>query len=261
MFVMAIFVFTTLTVRGSSEYYYFTYYVDGDALASLLADVGLFTSSTHEASPSLTFKALDTLGLIVRPESDPSKVGFSLFNMVGTFTTILCVMTAKPLARAFGKKAVFTVGLAGTALFEGMFFFLDSTSVEAMFLLTILSGMCNGPTIPLLWAMIADTADYGEWKSERRATGFVFASIVFALKGGLGIGGALTGGLLAFYGYTPETATEPQMLMGFRIMVGLIPGALILFSVICMLYYLITKRIELQMEKELDARRLSQSKH
>ena len=43
------------------------------------------------------------------------------------------------------------------------------------------------PTIPLLWAMMGDVADHSEWVNHRRATGFVFAGVVFALKAGLGI--------------------------------------------------------------------------
>lgn len=61
--------------------------------------------------------------------------------------------------------------------------------VETMFVLNFLKSLAYAPTVPLLWAMIADVADYSEYKNYRRATGFVFAGVVFALKAGLGIGG------------------------------------------------------------------------
>ena len=67
-----------------------------------------------------------------------------------------------------------------------------------------------GFTIPLLWAMMADVADYSEWKTGRRATGIVFSAIVFALKAGLGFGGAITGYVLSLYGYVPNVAQTAQ---------------------------------------------------
>jgi GPH family glycoside/pentoside/hexuronide:cation symporter len=42
-----------------------------------------------------------------------------------------------------------------------------------------------GPTPALVWAMYADTADYGEWKTGRRTTALVFSSLQFAQKLGL----------------------------------------------------------------------------
>ena len=46
--------------------------------------------------------------------------------------------------------------------------------------------MAYAPTIPLIWAIFADVADYSEWKTGRRFTGMVFATIGFALKSGSG---------------------------------------------------------------------------
>lgn len=70
-----------------------------------------------------------------------------------------------------------------------------------MFVLNFLKSLAYAPTVPLLWAMIADVADHSEYVNHRRATGFVFAGVVFALKAGLGIGGAILGFLLSGFGY------------------------------------------------------------
>jgi len=51
--------------------------------------------------------------------------------------------------------------------------------------LTSLVAVAYAPTIPLTWAIFADVADYSEWKTGRRFTGMVFATIGFALKAGL----------------------------------------------------------------------------
>ncbi len=259
MFAMTLFVFITLALRGGSQYYYFNYYVDSASLTAFVDKAGLFASAATAESLSFGGRVLDLFGLIVKEGDSPTAVGFSLFNMTGSLVNVIGVLMAKPLADRFGKKLVFMVGLAGAAFFQGCFYFLDASSVSTMFLLTFMTSLCYGPTIPLLWAMIADCADWGEWKNDRRATGFVFAGIVFALKGGLGIGGAITGWLLAMYGYSAETATNPEVLLGIRKMIGFYSGGFFFMGVICMFFYPITKKVAQEMSDALEQRRLAQS--
>jgi glycoside/pentoside/hexuronide:cation symporter, GPH family len=256
MFGMVMFVFITLALRGNANYLFVTRYLSPDALLAFVQNIGLTATAADLASPSLGLRVLDLFGLVVKPDASPSAVGFSVLNMTGTLITILGVLSAKPLADRFGKKAVFIVGLAGAAVFQALHFFIAPDNVTGVFWLTILVNVSYGPTIPLLWAMIADCADYSEWRYNRRSTGFVFAGIVFALKAGLGFGGALAGWMLAGYGYTPETAYDPAVQLGIRKMVSFFSGGCFGIGVFFMLFYPITKKVALQMSDELDARRL-----
>ena len=121
--------------------------------------------------------------------------------MIGQALTVVLVLTAsKPLADKFGKRNVFIVCQGLTMLMTGLFFFVPSDGVALAFGLNILKAAFYAPTIPLLWAMMGDVADYSEWKNNRRATGFVFAGVVFGLKAGLGLGGALCGWIVSMYG-------------------------------------------------------------
>lgn len=256
MFAMTLFVFVMLSLRGSSYYYYFTYYVDADATRLFLDRIGLTATGAADEARGVWFSILDAFGMIVRPEMNPSAVGFSVFNMTGNLVNIIGVLMAKPLADRFGKKRVFVIGLAGTAIFQALFYVLGPTEVGMMFVFTILIQLCYGPTIPLLWAMIADTADYSEWKHHRRATGFVYAGIIFALKAGLGVGGALAGWILAGYGYELATAHTPQVREGIRMMASIYSSIPVAIGAILMfIYYKIDLRIEHTMSDELAARR------
>lgn len=258
MFGMTLFVFITLALRGNVSYLHVTYYVDSESLRAFLESLGLFATQANLENPGLGFRILDLFGLIVKPGDNPSAIGVGVFNMTGSLVNIIGVLAAKPLASFFGKRMVFIVGLAGAAVFQSLVFFLAPDDVPLMFLLTILTSMCYGPTIPLLWAMIADTADYGEWKLGRRSTGFVFAGMVFALKAGLGFGGAIAGWLLAMYNYSPETATDPDVLYGIRLLVGFYSGGCFGIGVIFMLFYPISKKMEKQMGEALAERHAQQ---
>ncbi|NNE36165.1 MAG: MFS transporter [Rhodothermales bacterium] len=251
MFFMTLFVFITLSLRGSSYYYYFTYYVDPTATLGFLERIGLVATEIGASSRGIWFGILDTFGLIIQGDANPTNVGFSLFNMTGNLVSIIGVVLAKPLAELFGKKMVFTVGLGGTAVLQALFFVLNPDDIWMMFAFNVMISVCYGPTIPLLWAMIADTADYSEWKNNRRATGFVYSGVIFALKAGLGIGGALAGWILAGYGYDIATARTPHVQGGIRLMASIFSAIPFAVGTVCMLFYPINKALNIRMSNEL----------
>jgi len=68
---------------------------------------------------------------------------------------------------------------------------------------------------------MADTIDYGVWQNGLRLTGLVYASIVFFIKLGLALGGAIAGWLLAYYQYQANVelseATKSGILTSFTL--------------------------------------------
>ncbi len=180
---------------------------------------------------------------------------FSLFNVLGLGSTIVGILFSKPLAMRYGKRNVFIVGLAFTIVFMAAFVFLGRGAVVAAFALDMLRQFAYGFTIPLLWAMMADVADYGEWKTGRRATAIVFSAIVFGLKAGLGFGGAIGGWLLSLYGYVPNAAQTAESLKGIRLTSSLFPSVPFTLAVICLFFYAIDKKLNIRITNELAARR------
>lgn len=254
MFLVTIFVFTTLVLRGTSIYYYFTYYVKKEALLEFVQAVGLGSVATGEPSGWRT--VLGWFGFVLTPNgSNVTSVGLSLFNIAGTIVTIAGVLASKPLAARFGKKAVFGWGLFLTTLVTAAFYFVPADGVGMLFVLFLLWPATYGPTIPLLWAMIADVADYSEWKTRRRATGFVYAGVVFALKAGLGIGGALANGIIGSYGYVANAAQSPEALQGIRLGATLFSAVPFALAVGCVLAYPIGRDLNRRISTELEERR------
>ena len=199
MFILTLFLFTTLAMWGSAMNYYFENYVDANALYTFLDKLGLVAV---EANASLSYNILNAFGLIVNGPEKAYEVGFGVFNMVGALVQFFgVILLSSFLANRYGKKRVFIICLTLTAIFTALFYFPNETDIETMFALNFLKSLAYAPTVPLLWAMIADVADHSEYVNYRRATGFVFAGVVFALKAGLGIGGAILGFLLSGFGY------------------------------------------------------------
>ena len=116
--------------------------------------------------------------------SNVASVGFSLFNMSSQFVTVVGVLCSTALSMRFGKKAVAIVGFSLTTVFMASFVLLPPDAIGTTFLMEYIRALTYAPTIPLIWAMFADVADYSEWKTGRRTTGVIFATILFGLKTG-----------------------------------------------------------------------------
>ena len=247
MFVLTLFVFITLAMWGSAMNYYFENYVDKAALFTFLDNIGLVAT---DGGTSVGYHILDAFGLIVTSPDKAYEVGFGVFNMVGAlvqFFGVICL--SEFLANKYGKKRTFIV----TALF----YFPSKYDIEMMFVLNFLKSLAYAPTVPLLWAMIADVADHSEYINYRRATGFIFSGVVFALKAGLGIGGAVLGFLLSGFGYVSgaDIAQSDTAVHGIILSSSLIPAAFFFVGVVALCFYPISKEYNEKMQAELTARR------
>lgn len=255
MFVLTLFLFTTLALWGSAMNYYFQNYVDEKALYEFLDTIGLVAT---EPSGGGFHAVLDAFGLIVYDSSKAYEVGFGVFNMLGALVQFLgVILLSNFLANRYGKKKVFVICLALTALFTALFYFPDRSEIGTMFVLNILKSLAYAPTVPLLWAMMADVADYSEYVHHRRATGFVFAGVVFALKAGLGIGGAVLGFLLSGFGYVSQAGIEQSesAVRGIVLSSSIIPAFTFFVGVVALCFYPITKLFNEKMQAELSERR------
>lgn len=255
MFVLTLFVFITLAMWGSAMNYYFENYVDKAALFTFLDNIGLVAT---DGGTSVGYHILDAFGLIVTSPDKAYEVGFGVFNMVGALVQFFGVIfLSEFLANKYGKKRTFVVCLALTAIFTALFYFPSKYDIEMMFVLNFLKSLAYAPTVPLLWAMIADVADHSEYVNYRRATGFIFAGVVFALKAGLGIGGAVLGFLLSGFGYVSgmEVAQSDTAVHGIILSSSLIPAAFFFIGVVALCFYPISKEYNEKMQAELTARR------
>jgi Na+/melibiose symporter-like transporter len=98
-------------------------------------------------------------------------------------------------------------------------------------------------------------ADYSEWKTSRRATGFMFAGILFALKAGLSLGGALSAWVIDAYGYVPNAVQSERALLGIRLGASIYPALMLGLVLVCLAIYPIGKTLGLRIQAELAERR------
>lgn len=174
-----------------------------------------------------------------------------LFNILGTVALIVALPLSKPLAKRFGNKAVYI----GSSVVSGIFFsliYVAGDNLVWVYVFNILAKMAYAPAVPLLWTMLADVADYGEWRFSRRTTGLTFSASVLAQKLGWAIGAAAAGWLLSATHFVAnaDMQTDSAML-GIRLLVSVIPGVLYASCALVMAFYTLDTKTLTQMKEEL----------
>ena len=177
------------------------------------------------------------------------------FFMASTsISAIIGVMFSKPMVKKIGKKGTFILGQLVSAA-TVIFFFLPKTAIFPMFVVNIVYGMASFMTIPITWAMIADTADFAEWKYKIRSTGIVFSASTFAHKLGIGIGGGLGGWLLTAFGYVPGVSQTNTAVVGIKSMMSILPAIGAILVACLIIFYKIDESLCNKMREELAEQR------
>jgi Na+/melibiose symporter-like transporter len=257
MFVVTFIHFALISFQGGAGYQYFTRYANSQASYDVLHQMGLTDATLQPGATAHGF--LGTIGYMIpgTRETAGASANSALYGIVGTvskITQIIGIILAPLLAMRFGKKAVVIAGFLLSVAVNAAFYLLGKNDVVGMLVLTGVFGLVYGPTIPLVWAIFADVADFGEWKLGRRATGIVFATIGFALKAGLAFGGAALGWVEDAVGYNSDNVTEKSLQM-FRVCNTLVPALLFVICAGVMFGLWLNKRTTQQMADELAERR------
>ncbi|MGR3810678.1 MFS transporter [Jiulongibacter sp. NS-SX5] len=235
MLVVTTLVFITLALKGGSYVYYFENYVNQENLESFL----------NPLKPFLPVFENDTA------------LGLGVFNGGGILIGLIGIMMSKKLADKYGKRNVFGASLFVSTLFIIFFYFYPPESVGLIFGSQILHMFFYGIGTPILWTMIADVADYSEWKNNRRATAIIFSAMMVGLKGGLSIGSALLTWILGLFNYSAnaEGGQTEETINGIKMLVSVFPAIPFLIAVALLFFYEINKKMELQIEADLKLRR------
>ena len=185
------------------------------------------------------------------------------FFVAGSLAAIAGMLLTKKLTSIFGKKMLMIYMNLGVAAITAAFFLLNPDDTIWMFALYIASSFIGGPSPVLLWSMYADTADYSEWRTRRRATGLVFSAATFSQKMGCAVGAAMTGFALEFFQYAEPVDGVEQLqaavtLNGLCMMMSVIPAGFFLAAAICLAFYGISDRVLDEIECDLQARKNGQ---
>lgn len=212
------------SIRDGATVYYFKYYVDETAVGSI-----------------------SFLGLPF--------VLSGLYLAVGQAANILGVILAAPVSNRIGKRRTFMAAMAVASVLSVAFFWLGKDQLVPIFILQALISVCAGSIFPLLWSMYADCADYSELQTDNRATGLIFSSSSMSQKFGWAFGTAITGWMLAQFGFQANAVQSAETLQGIRMFLSLLPAAGAFLSLVFIYFYPLSEQKMRQITHELEEKR------
>lgn len=212
------------SIRDGATVYYFKYYVDETAVGNI-----------------------SILGLPF--------VLSGIYLGVGQAANIVGVILAAPISNRIGKRNTFISSMALATVFSVIFFWFNKDQLYLIFVFQILISICAGSIFPLLWSMYADCADYSELRTGNRATGLIFSSSSMSQKFGWAFGSAITGWMLAQFGFKANAVQSAETIQGIKMFLSILPAVGALLSLVFIYFYPLSESKMKKITAELQEKR------
>jgi GPH family glycoside/pentoside/hexuronide:cation symporter len=139
------------------------------------------------------------------------------------------------------KVTVMKTALLGSLVPNALLLFVPRQWWEASLLLIMLANFFHMMFLPLLFAAIPDTVDYGLKTIGRGAMALFFAGQLFALKMGISVGGGSAGWILGMFGYQANVEQTERSLLGIKLAFAGAPLVAAILVVILLQFYKLKK--------------------
>ena len=178
-----------------------------------------------------------------------------LYLAIGQAANIVGVVIAAPISNFIGKRRTFMFAMLIASLLSVGFFWLDKDQIALIFIFQTLISICAGSIFPLLWSMYADCADYSELSTGNRATGLIFSSSSMSQKFGWAFGTAITGWMLAQFGFQANAVQSAETIQGIKMFLSILPAVGAFISLLFIYFYPLSEEKMKRITGELEVRR------
>lgn len=175
------------------------------------------------------------------------------FMTLGMIGSVMGCALSQQLAKRVCKIKAYIILQLISAIICIASFWIDAEQVILAFTFYFFWNFFLQMATPLLWSKMIDTVDYGQWKTGVRLNGTVFSAIVFFIKLGVALGGAIAGWLLAYYGYQAGIVQSNEAKEGILISFTLFPAIGSLLVAWVMRWYILDDKIVTQIHRELNS--------
>jgi glycoside/pentoside/hexuronide:cation symporter, GPH family len=254
LFIVTILFILFVCIRLSVTTHYFKYYV-GDQVVPWLAHFLNFFYQ-YIANPIYNLFGKESITMYEVTHKFGYEVLATIFNTVGQSLSLVGVVIVPWVAKIFGRKRAVIILFILAMIFTASFYVFKPENVTLILTFQVFGSITGGPISALLWVLYADTADYSEWKTGRRATGLVFSASIMSNKIGWAVGGMIAGVILDMTGYAKDMVQNANVQVGLKSMMSVIPvGAGIIALLILVFFYKLDEPLMKKVKEELEERR------
>lgn len=212
-------------------------------LSSLMFLIGMFT--------------LQTIGIYYARDVLGNANYYIVQTITQTAGTFLVAAYVPHIVRTVGKKQGYIV-LAAVGMAGGVGLAVAPASAPVVaFVCFFVIGIGMGGVNTLMWALEADTVEYGEWQTGIRTEGITYALFSFTRKQGQAIGGAAAAYTIGIGGYIADSAHQPDSAVtAIRIAAGAVPAVVMAIAMAIMWAYPLTEGRFREIVREVAQRRV-----
>lgn len=177
-------------------------------------------------------------------------------NLVTFFNSIaiiqlLGVISIPLLNRFFSKSHIWAMGLLVAVLGQFVIFF-SGLNITGVTIGWLIANIGSGIAVSMPFAMLGSAVDYGEWKSGVNAAGILTTvGSAFCMSMGMGLAGALNGGIMSFFGYVANQEQTAQALTGIGISFNWVTILTYGLAIVPALFYQRFEKMEQQITGDL----------
>ncbi len=132
---------------------------------------------------------------------------YGYLTMIQTAVGIIGMIAMTPLVTKYGKRNVALIGSVIT--FAGQLLMLVApTNVSWLAFTCIVKGIGTATLSGTIFTMVADTIEYGQWKTGVRVEGSLYSATTFGAKVGGGVGMAIATAIMGAAGYNGALAVQ-----------------------------------------------------
>jgi len=254
LFAVTILFILFVCIRLSVTTHYFKYYI-GEQSSPLLTQIYNFLLK-YILNPLYGIFGSQAAPLLDETYKYGYEVLTSIFNTLGQGMSLVGVLLVPWFAKVTGRKSAVLILFITALICTGAFYFLNPENLTLIFIFQFVGSITGGPISALLWVLYADTADYSEWKTGRRATGLVFSASIMSTKIGWAVGSMVAAFILDQTGFVANIVQNIDVQNGLKAMMSTIPVAVgaVAFIMLAFFYKLDEPTMK-KIKEDMDARR------
>ncbi|RJS62969.1 MFS transporter [Priestia filamentosa] len=179
----------------------------------------------------------------------------AVLTVVGILPTIIMMFFMDFLFKKFGKRNLAMIG-GVVSIIGALIIWIDPESISMVSIGSFIRGLGGAPLGVAAFVMLADSVEYGEWKTGIRTEGLALSAGTFGEKVGTGIGGMVLGALMGLAGYVGGQAEQTvSALTSIKLLFIHVPIILSILSIILLYFYKLDKKYP-TIIKELNERKI-----
>lgn len=179
----------------------------------------------------------------------------SVLSLISTIASVAGSVLFIFLAKHLDKKYVMFILSGGYIAACLIHYFAGWDNLLIIYITSAISGACCGGFMVAVMAMMADTIEYGEWKTGQRNEGMITSTRCFVTKLVMAVSGVVVAFVMGIFGYNPGAEQTVEMLNAIHTMMTVACAATMLIGVLPMFFYNLTEKKHAEIMAELAARK------